>query len=90
MIDEMKFSNKHFQLRIEEIEDGMATAQVTMHEPFEIRINKDSYDDISAIVKALNELVNSYYIEHLVEEALEKSEKEALKAIGAEQFAEVV
>lgn len=90
MMDEMKFSNKYFQLRIEEIEDGMATVQVTMHAPFEIRINKDSHDDVNAIVRALNELINSYYIKNLIEEALEKSEKEALKAIGAEQFTEVV
>lgn len=91
MMDEMKFSNKHFQLRIDEIADGMATVQVTMHQPFEVRINKDNYfDEVNAIVKELKELSNDYFIEHLIEGALEKSEKKSLKAIGAEQFAEVV
>lgn len=90
MIDEMKFSNKHFQLRIEEIEDGMATVQVTMHKPFEIRIDKHDFDKVNDISDALMELTNSYYIERLFDEAIEQSEKEALKAIGANQFTEVV
>lgn len=90
MIDEMKFSNKYFQLRIEEIEDGMATVQVTMHAPFEIRIDKNGFDKVIDIAKYLKELINSYHIEYLVKEALGKSEKEALEATGAEQSEEVV